>query len=510
MLTNRFYQERLQKLTHLLKIKHNPFNEAQQQITPIYEFLKTHEEEATLTSALSSLIGRIILIRNMGKSCFMVIQDESGQLQIYIQKNLSKASYELLNLLDIGDIINVIGVFIKTKSNEKTLKVSSWKLITKSLLPLPEKWHGLIDTEQRYRQRYLDLISNKNCSKIFKIRSKIISKIRSFFDNQGFVEVETPILNDTAGGAIAKPFTTFHNSLNEHLALRIATEINLKKLIVGGFEKVYEIGRIFRNEGLSSTHNPEFTSIEFYQTNATYNELMILTEQLLRELTFHLYNKYQITYQNYTIDFAQPFKKASICQLVGEYMHFSQEKIQHLETCADIPLALDLAQSNQIDHSALSELLSQHKHIYDKIHAQNLFAHILYCIFEHKIEKTLIQPTFLLRFPIATSPLAKKNKINSFIADRFELYCGGMEIANAFSELNNPIEQKNRLESQLIQNSPSTECNAIDQDFINSLEIGMAPTAGEGIGIDRLVMILTNCLSIKDVILFPKMKNTFL
>ncbi|QQG35059.1 MAG: lysine--tRNA ligase [Deltaproteobacteria bacterium] len=500
----RFYHERLQKLTHLIKIRHAPFYNPIKNTISLSDFINTYEK---IENFHYTLTGRIISIRNMGRSCFLLIQDSFLQIQLYAQKDVLKAKYELLKLLDLGDIITISGTYFLTKSKEKTLKVIDWKISTKSLCPIPEKWHGLVDIEQRYRQRYLDLIANKDGRYIFQIRSKTISCIRSFFDKLGYLEVETPILNDTAGGAIAKPFTTFHNTLNEHLALRIATEINLKKIIVSGFNKIYEIGKIFRNEGLSSSHNPEFTSIEFYQTNTSYLELMDLTENLLKYVLSLTHNNNTIKYLTNLIDFSKPFKRASICQLIGSHMNLSEQSTNDLESCSDVSVAINLAKQCEIDRITLNEVISQYPHIYDRIEARNLFSHILYTIFEHKIEKSLIQPTFLLKFPLKVSPLSKKNNEDFSLADRFEFYCAGMEIANAFSELNNPIEQKNRFTSQEKNNLSIQECNTIDKDFLTSLEIGMPPTAGEGIGIDRLVMILTNSPSIKDVIFFPKMKN---
>ena len=366
---------------------------------------------------------------------------------------------------------------------------------------MPEKWHGLTNIEQRYRQRYLDLIVNEEARKIFKTRSEIISEIRAFLDARDFMEVETPILMDIAGGALAKPFMTHHNALGEDLTLRIATELHLKRLVIGGFERVYEIGRLFRNEGVSTTHNPEFTTIEFYQAYATYEDLMVLTEELLRHLV-------AVIKPGLPIDFSKPFRRVSIARLVGEHIGLSESEVKKLEKTSDVSWALEIAEHRTVTLDTPKKIVQEHGELgEDKVKQRNLALHLLYAVFEHQIEKNLMQPTFLLDFPVAVSPLARRRDGDLAVVDRFELFCGGMEIANAFSELTDPVDQRQRFENQAAQQQAGNEeAQAVDEDFLTALEVGMPPTAGQGIGIDRLVMLLTNSQSIREVILFPKMR----
>ncbi|MDA0712378.1 MAG: lysine--tRNA ligase [bacterium] len=496
--------------------------------------------------------GRVMAIRNMGKACFLRLQDDGTEIQIFLQKNQLGEGYDLLKLIDVGDIIGVTGTPMRTKTEELSITANSFQILTKSILPLPEKWHGLTNVEQRHRQRYLDLIVNDETRQIFLKRTKIISTMRSFLDNLGFIEVETPILSDIPGGATAKPFLTHHNALGEDLSLRIATELHLKRLIVGGFNRVYEIGRIFRNEGVDTTHNPEFTSIEFYMAYADFNDLMNLTEAMLKTIIEKTCGQLQIEYKGHNLDFAKPFRRVTIARLVGEYFKLSNDKINDLEQITKVSTALQLAVGhtvsleeplliclNELSDEEAAEWLKLNKNtdcslekqavseckqdtvnyysnlgrILDEKLANNphrsrkLSLHLLYAIFEHEIENTLNSPTFLTDFSVSVSPLARSRDGDLAVVDRFELFCGGMEIANSFSELNDPKEQRIRFEAQARKKDKGDEeAHGVDEDFIRALEVGMPPTAGEGIGIDRLVMLLTNSPSIREVILFPKLK----
>ncbi len=389
-----------------------------------------------------SLAGRIMMIRAFGKAAFIKLQDRSGSLQVFVeQKALPEDVFALYKELDLGDVVWVEGVLFRTKTNELTLRIQKLKLVTKSLRPLPEKWHGLTDVELRYRQRYLDLMTNPDVKNVFVKRSQIIQKLREFFLKRDFLEVETPMMHPLAGGAAAKPFVTHHNTLDMELYLRIAPELYLKRLVVGGLERVFEINRNFRNEGISTQHNPEFTMIEFYQAYAVYEDLVRLTEELFEYLAQSILGTTDVPYQGNIISFKGPFK--------------------------------------QITHAQMMEIG----------------------------EKNLIQPTFVTDFPLKESPLARKNDKNPEIVDRFEIYVAGMEIANAFSELNDPIDQKERFQQQVeARVKGDDEAMPFDEDYIRALEYGMPPAAGQGIGIDRLVMLLTDQASIRDVILFPLMR----
>ncbi len=386
--------------------------------------------------------GRIILMRSFGKAGFWKVRDRTGTLQVFVEeKSLDPKTFELTKMIDLGDFAWVKGKLFRTKTNELTLKAHEIRLAAKSLRPLPEKWHGLQDVEIRYRQRYLDLISNEEVKEVFCKRSKIIQSLRDFFVKRDYVEVETPMMHTLAGGATARPFVTHHNTLDRDLYLRIAPELYLKRLVVGGFERVFEINRNFRNEGVSTQHNPEFTMIEFYQAYATFEDMMDLTEELFAELARQIHGKTEFVYQGHTLNFQGPFKRISYDEMlkVGE--------------------------------------------------------------------KSLIQPTFVTAYPLAESPLARRNDKDPEIVDRFELYVAGMEVANAFSELNDPVDQKERFRKQVEARAKGDEeAMPYDEDYIRALEQGMPPTAGEGIGIDRLVMVLTDQPSIRDVILFPLMR----
>ena len=405
-------------------------------------FGETSKEELEKLDERFAIAGRLMFLRSFGKAGFWKIKDRRGTLQVFVEeKTLSPEIFAISKLIDLGDIVYVRGPLFRTKTNELTIRAEEIQLASKSLRPLPEKWHGLQDVETRYRQRYLDLICNDEVKEVFVKRSKIIQAIREFFTGREFIEVETPMMHTIVGGAAARPFVTHHNVLDRDLYLRVAPELHLKRLVTGGFERVFEINRNFRNEGVSTQHNPEFTMIEFYQTYATYEEMMSMTEELLGGLAQKLYGKKDVVCQGQTISFEAPFKRIS----------------------------------------------------YDEMMKVG--------------EKGLIQPTFVIDYPLAESPLARKNDRNPEIVDRFELYIAGMEVANAFSELNDPIDQKERFLKQVEARAKGDEeAMPYDEDYIHCLEQGMPPTAGEGIGIDRLVMILTDQPSIRDVILFPLMK----
>ena len=432
------------------------------------------------------IMGRMMSKRIMGKSSFANIKDESGSMQFYVDKKMFSAEqFKIFKSSDIGDIIYVEGYLFKTKTDELTLFAGDFNLITKSLRPLPEKFHGLSDQEIKYRKRYLDLICNKDSWNTFNDRFKIIKAVRNFFDNKGFIEVETPMMQKIPGGATARPFVTHHNTLNIDLYMRIAPELYLKRLIVGGFEKIYEINRNFRNEGVSSKHNPEFTMIEFYQTYCNYFDMMDTTEELLKYVVNQVKGKSLINYQGHDLDFGKPFKRMTLKNSILEY-----ERSLKKDDINDIDKLTKFCNKENIDISKYSSI-----------------GEIQFALFEKIVESNLLEPTFITEYPIEVSPLARVNNENSLIADRFEFFIMGKEIANGFSELNDPDDQRRRFENQAaLKNDGDEEAMYFDEDYIEALEYGMPPTAGEGIGIDRLVMILTNSPSIRDVLLFPLMR----
>lgn len=445
---------------------------------------KEQLEELGKTVAVA---GRIMTRRLMGKASFTTIQDKSGQIQLYVARdNLPEGVYELFKKWDLGDIIGATGTLFKTKTGELAVRLDSIRLLTKALRPLPDKYHGLQDQEQRFRQRYLDLIANERTREVFSLRSKLISGIRAFLDNKDFMEVETPMMHSIAGGAAAKPFITHHNTLDMELYLRIAPELFLKRLVVGGFERVYEINRNFRNEGISTRHNPEFTMVEFYQAYATYTDLMETTEEMFRELAQNLLGKTALDYQGHTIEFGQPFARLSVVDAILKHAPQIQlEQLQSLES------AQQLCQQHHISYPQAAGL--------GKLHM---------LLFEELAEKELIQPTFVTAFPTEVSPLARANDKDPFITDRFELYIAGQEIANGFSELNDPEDQAERFRKQVEEGKAGDdEAMSYDEDYITALEHGLPPTAGEGIGIDRLAMLFTDSPSIREVILFPQLRK---
>ncbi|TYS13685.1 lysine--tRNA ligase [Rossellomorea vietnamensis] len=439
------------------------------------------EKEVSVTIA-----GRIMTKRGKGKAGFAHIQDLAGQVQIYVRKDaVGDEEYEIFNTADLGDLVGITGTVFKTKVGELSIKAKQFILLTKALRPLPEKFHGLKDVEQRYRQRYLDLITSQESKQTFIARSKIIQSMRRYLDNNGYLEVETPMMHGIAGGASARPFITHHNALDMQLYMRIAIELHLKRLIVGGMEKVYEIGRVFRNEGVSTRHNPEFTMIELYEAYADYRDIMALTENLVAHIAKEVFGSTSVQYGEYEVNLEPQWTRLHMADAVKEH------------TGADF----------------WKEMSDEEAHALAKEHGIEVkptmqYGHILNEFFEQRVEDKLIQPTFIYGHPVEISPLAKKNDEDGRFTDRFELFIVGREHANAFTELNDPIDQRERFEAQLKEREEGNdEAHMMDDDFIEALEYGMPPTGGLGIGIDRLVMLLTNSPSIRDVLLFPLMRH---
>ena len=448
-------------------------------------------EEVDLEVAIA---GRIIARRVFGKLAFFNLQDETGTIQLYLDKQRIQSSMEdspnafnnLKKLTDTGDILGVTGKLKRTEKGELSVNVNTYTVLTKSLLPLPDKWHGLTDTEKRYRQRYVDLIINPQVRQTFRRRAQITASIRRYLDDKGFIEIETPVLQGEAGGAEARPFVTYHNTLEMDLYLRIATELHLKRLIVGGFEKVFELGRIFRNEGVSTKHNPEFTSIEVYQAYADYLDMMELTVNIITTAARDALGTLKITYQGEEIDLSTPWRKVTMHAIVKEKTGLDFDKFKTFEEARKtvIKAGIDVPDNCL----SLGQLLNE--------------------TFEKTVEETLIQPTFIIDFPVEISPLAKPHRSKKGLVERFELYIVGRELANSFSELTDPIDQRQRLEEQAAKKAiGDLEAQGVDEDFLTALEYGMPPTGGLGIGIDRLVMLLTDSASIRDVIAFPLLKN---
>jgi len=441
---------------------------------------KSQKELETLALE-TTIAGRIVRVRGP----FVVIKDASGQIQLYMNnKSFSKDLALELKSLDLGDIIGVKGEVFKTGKDELTVRVAGFELLTKSLRPLPDKYRGLTDTEMRYRRRYVDLIVNEKSRVVFEMRSRIIGFIRKYFDGLGFMEVETPMMQIIPGGATARPFITHHNALDQDMYLRVAPELFLKRLIVGGFEKVYELNRNFRNEGLSTRHNPEFTMLEFYQAYARYQDLMDLTEDLFRNIAEEILGATTINYQGSSYDFAKPFTRMTVMEAIKKFCNAKEQEFKTKDSVIKLANSLDIH---------FDEAWEKGKIVME--------------IFEQKVEGQLDQPIFITEYPIEVSPLARRNKNNPEVTDRFELIIGGRELANGFSELNDPEDQANRFKAQAAQKElGDKEAMHFDNDYITALEYGMPPTAGEGIGIDRVVMLFTDSPSIKDVLLFPHMR----
>ncbi|MBX3301182.1 MAG: lysine--tRNA ligase [Nitrospira sp.] len=482
-------QQRIKKLDLLREAGVAPYGSRFEVKDRAGHLLKLHGDKPKETleqeKISCTLAGRIVALRRFGKAGFAVLQDGADRLQVYLKKDLlSEQAYAVVEQLDLGDWIGVTGTLFRTKTNEFTVEVHHLTFLSKALRPLPEKWHGLTDVETRYRQRYVDLIANPQVHQIFSTRSRIIAGIRAFLIERGFLEVETPMMHPIPGGATAKPFVTHHNALGVDLYLRIAPELYLKRLIVGGFPRVFEINRNFRNEGISTIHNPEFTMLEFYVSYADYQDLIALTEELVSSLAQQLLGKTIMTYQGKDIVLTPPWRRWSYHQAILEV--------------------------NQLDPSALHDrenALAAAKRLNVPVAPQASLFTILNEIFEETVEPNLQQPTFITDYPIEISPLAKRKDSDPTLADRFELYIAGREIANAFSELNDPLDQRERFEAQAAQRAAGDdEAHLVDEDFLRALEYGMPPTAGEGIGIDRLIMLFTDQASIRDVVLFPQLR----
>jgi lysyl-tRNA synthetase class 2 len=448
--------------------------------------LEQQEKAGQKDESAVDVAGRVMANRSMGKVSFMDIRDGTGKVQLFLSKELLDKEYlELLKDIDIGDIVGASGGLFRTKSGEPSVAVRKLVMLAKSLQPLPEKWHGLTDVDLRHRQRYIDLIANPEVMSTFQVRSQVVSAVRQFLEKRDFLEVETPVLLPAAGGALARPFVTHHQALDQDFYLRIATELHLKRLIVGGFDKVYEVGRIFRNEGISTQHNPEFTMLESYEAYADYNDVMEMVEQMVSTVTRQVLGTTEVRFGNQTVRLDPPWPRISLRQAIIDHSSIDFEDYQDTDSLRSAMLKLNMDIDPEKDRGKLiDELLSTF------------------------VEPNIVQPTFLIDYPLVLSPLAKKKTDNERFVERFEAFVAGMEFANAFTELNDPIDQRQRfLEQQKQRQAGDEEAVAIDEDFIRALEYGMPPTGGLGIGIDRLVMLLTDQHSIREVILFPQLKD---
>jgi lysyl-tRNA synthetase class 2 len=479
---NELMLQRREKLTQLREEKEKAFAEKYETTHHAAEVENNFEE---LEEKEVKLAGRLMAIRTHGKASFADLMDMSGKVQLYVkQNNIGEDRYEFFQDLDLGDLVGITGTVFKTNRGQVSIRVSSFELLTKSLRPLPEKFHGLKDKDIRYRQRYLDLIVNPDVKETFVIRSKIIKEMRRYLEDQGFLEVETPMMHPIAGGATARPFVTHHNTLDMDLYLRIAPELYLKKLIVGGFEKVFEINRNFRNEGMSYKHNPEFTTMELYQAQADYHDMMELTENLVSHLTEDVLGTTTLEYEGTELDFTAPWDRITMVEAVKKYADVDFAEFETAEKAYEAAASVGVKPEEGLSYG---EVLNE--------------------VFEERVEEKLIQPTFIMDYPIEVSPLAQKIEDDPRFTYRFEAFVYGREIANAFSELNDPEEQKQRFEKQVeMREAGDEEAQMMDYDFIRALEYGMPPTGGLGIGIDRLIMLLTDSSSIRDVILFPTMR----
>lgn len=483
------YQIRKQKLTELRQAGFNFPNQFRREhlaANLLLDYEAIEKEPLAEQRVKASVAGRIVLRRVMGKASFFHIQDVSGRIQVYIRQNDMPELYEQFKHWDLGDIVGVKGELFKTNTGELTVNAEVIELLTKSLRPLPDKYHGLADQEVCYRKRYVDLIANEESRKTFLIRTLLIKALRRFMDSHQFLEVETPMMHPIPGGALARPFVTHHNTLDMEMYLRVAPELYLKRLVVGGFERVYEINRNFRNEGISTRHNPEFTMVEFYQAYANYLDLMDFTEDLLRYLCDEVVGSRQVTYQGQVIDFSKPFARLTVKEAIVH--HYPEIKPEMLDDIASCRALLD---KQGIDYKTSDGL-----------------GKLQMTIFEETVEHLLIQPTFVMAYPTEVSPLARRSDSNPDVTDRFEFFIAGREIANGFSELNDAEDQAERFHQQVAEkDAGDKEAMHFDHDYIEALEYGMPPTAGEGIGIDRLVMLFTNAQSIRDVILFPQLRQ---
>ena len=479
------HQVRLEKVTTMRQSGIEPWPQHKPVNATCKDVIDEYQEDKE--SRQYEIAGRVMSFRSHGKTIFATIQDQSGRLQIYVRRDEigDKPFEQFKDFVDVGDIIWCSGKSFKTKMGEITLKVGSYVLLSKSLHPLPEKFHGLVDIETKYRQRYLDLISNEESRERFKTRSKIISTMRQFLDAHYFIEVETPMLHPIPGGAVARPFVTHHNALDMTLYLRIAPELYLKRLVVGGFERVYEINRCFRNEGISTKHNPEFTTVEFYVAHKDYYWVMEFVENMTRRIVQDVSDTMHVQYGDYVLDFEKPFERITMYDAIIKYGNCSAQ---------------------DLEQHAIDKTLKKHGITFDKKDAS--WGEKLYALFDELVESKLIQPTFITQFPVEVSPLAKRNTENPDFVDRFELFIAGMELSNAFNELNDPFDQAERFKQQVTaRERGDQEAHYYDEDYIMALEYALPPTVGFGMGIDRLTMLLTNAISIKDVILFPTLKQ---
>jgi lysyl-tRNA synthetase, class II len=488
-------RQRRANFEELVRLGIDPYPRKFERTDTVAELVAAHaartKEELEAAAVQARTAGRILAIRSFGKANFLVLSDGAAKIQAYVrQDSLPEKDFAAFKLLDFGDYVGVEGKLFRTKTNELTIHASALQFLVKCFEPLPEKWHGLSDVEIRYRQRYLDLIVNPDSRRVFEVRSRVLASIRGFLNARGYLEVETPMMQPIAGGALARPFVTHHNALDMQLFLRIAPELYLKRLVVGGLERVYEINRNFRNEGISTQHNPEFTMLEFYQAYSDYHELMVMTEEMLAACALEAIGTDQITFGEHKISLAPPYRRISLregarvkaAERLGTPV--SDEDLRGRDTAA--ALASKLHIDVQPSWGA------------GKIATE---------MFERLNEQDLVQPTFVYDFPTEVSPLSKQKPDDLETVERFELYIGGFEVANAFSELNDPAEQRRRFDAQLVDRAAGdAEAHAMDEDYIRALEYGLPPTAGEGVGIDRFVMLLTNSPSIRDVILFPLMR----
>lgn len=482
---NEQMQVRINKMHQIEEHGWKPFGH-KFEVTNYSADINQNFEELAANETVVRVAGRIMAIRGHGKTCFMDMQDKDGRIQLYVRKDaIGEEKYALIKLLDIGDIIGVSGTVFRTHMGELSVKAVDVEILSKSLRPLPEKWHGLKDVDTRYRQRYVDLIVNPKVRRTFVLRSKIIKSLREILDDNGYLEVETPIMNTIPGGAAARPFITYHNALDMQLYLRIATELHLKRLVVGGFDRVYELGRVFRNEGIDIKHNPEFTSVEIYQAYGDYTDMMDLTEKIISEIAQKVLGTMKITYEGQEIDLTPPWPRLSMIEAVAKYTG------QNFEGVTDVETARKMADAIHVEYEPTFGV-----------------GKIINACFDEYVEDKLIQPVFITGHPKEISPLAKSNPDNPEITDRFEGYIYGREMCNGFTELNDPIDQRERFLKQVEErNAGDEEANMMDEDFLNALEHGLPPTGGLGIGVDRLVMLLTDSSSIRDVLLFPTMKN---
>jgi lysyl-tRNA synthetase class 2 len=491
-------QQRLAKLERIRAQGINPYPHRYHRTCSIKQAIALFQRyEAGDAEEVGSLhlAGRITANRSMGKAAFLDIRDGSEKIQVYLRQDILGERYQCLHDLDLGDFIGVEGRLFKTKTGEITLDVSDFILLSKSLQPFPEKWHGLVDVEKRYRQRYLDLISNRETKHIFTIRGKVISAMRRFLDERGFIEVETPILQPFAAGALARPFATHHHALDQNLYLRIALELYLKRLIIGGLDKVYEIGRVFRNEGISTRHNPEFTMLEAYEAYADYNDVMETVEQMVSYIAQEVLGSTEVEFAGNKIDLSLPWERITLRQTIEEHCGIDFEQYPDADS-------LLKATAPKVVEAALERELSE---LGDKFSRGKLIDKLISTF----VEPSLVQPTFVLDYPVEMSPLAKRKPKDERLVERFEAFIGGMEIANAFTELNDPLEQRERFREQerLRTLLGDEEVERIDEDFLLALEYGMPPTGGLGVGVDRLVMLLTGQQSIREVILFPQLRT---